>query len=178
MTRAIPLRTGQRQLRSARDTTTLDRICLKNRCPSPMYEGKSTFRRWKKRVEADLCEKVDVSRILIRRVEGQPSKARVSSMEAANRVLGSWADCAPESGYDQCDFQIVFEDGFQYKGHYHLNKSQKRISLARHVRKQLATLAKAANDPKFRKSDEQPVISMIGTDLAESANIALDRYNI
>lgn len=126
----------------------------------------------------NVSEKVDVSRILIQRVEGLPSKARVSSMEAANTVLESWADCAPESGHDQCDFQIVFEDGFRYQGHFHLNKSQKRISLARHVRRQLTALASRTSVRKSAKKVDEPVISLIGPDLAESAKIALDHYNI
>jgi hypothetical protein len=129
-------------------------------------------------MEADLCEKVDVSRVLIQRVEGLPSKARVSSIEAANKVLDSWADCAPDSGYDQCDFQVVFEDGFRYQGHYPLNRSQKRISLARHIRQQLTALASPKDRPKRSKLDEKPVISLIGADLAESAKIVLDQYNI
>jgi hypothetical protein len=130
------------------------------------------------KVESDLHEKVDVSRILINRVEGQPSKARVSSMEAANKVLGDWAGRAPESGSDQCDFQIVFEDGFRYHGHYRLNRSQKRISLARHVRKQLMALAERADGKKSSKEEDKPEISLIGSDVAESARIALDHYNI
>lgn len=129
----------------------------------------------------DLCEKVDVSRILIQRVDGLPSKARVSSIEAANNVLESWADDTPDTENEQCDFQIVFEDGFRYYGHFHLNKSQKRISLSRHVRKHLTALAKAASGKKAARAeqeDEMPVISMIGEDLAESAKIALEHYNI
>ena len=130
-------------------------------------------------METNATEKVDVVRILIQRVDGLPSKARVSSLEAANKVLDGWADCAPDSGYDQCDFQIVFEDGFRYQGHYPLHKSTKRVSLARHVRKQLTALArKADNAESSSKTDEKPVISLIGADLAESARIALDQYNI
>ncbi|MEN3297483.1 MAG: hypothetical protein V7642_6736 [Burkholderiales bacterium] len=129
-------------------------------------------------METNICEKVDISRILIQRVQGSPSKARVSSMEAANRVLGDWADRASDSGHDQCHFQIVFEDGFRYQGNYHLNKSEKRISLARHVRKELTALAKKKRATQPSKTDEKPVISLIGADLAESAKIALDHYNI
>jgi hypothetical protein len=109
----------------------------------------------------------------------------VSSIEAANRVLGSWADRTSGSGQDRCDFQIVFEDGFRYQGYYHLNKSDKRISLARHVRKQLTALAKKSESARSSKSDGKPAISMSGGDvaesggdLAESARIALDHYNI
>jgi capsule polysaccharide export protein KpsE/RkpR len=140
--------------------------------------SQDVFSRWDETVETDVCEKVDISRILIQRVQGVPSKARVSSIEAANRVLGDWADCVSDAGHDQCDFQIVFEDGFRYHGHYHLNKSEKRISLARHVRKQLTALATKTDTAESAKTDEGPAISLIGADLAESAKIALDNYNI
>lgn len=129
-------------------------------------------------MQADVCEKVDIAHIVMERVDGIPSKAKVSSMEAANKVLDSWSDCAPESGYDQCDFRIVFEDGVRYQGHYKLNKSQKRSSLSRFVRKQLTELAKAKPATVARKQDELPVIDPLGDDIAESARIALDHYNI
>jgi hypothetical protein len=129
-------------------------------------------------VELDSFEKVDVSRVLIQRVDGLPSKARVSSLDAANAVLERWADCAPETGHDQCDLQIVFEDGFRYREHYHLRKTQKRISLARHVRKRLKALATVTDTKKAAQSVNEPVISLIGADPAESAKIALDHYNI
>lgn len=99
-------------------------------------------------------------------------------MEAANAVLESWTDGAPESGNEQCDIQIIFEDGFEYHGRYRLNKSQKRISLSRYVRKQLAELAAARNGDTSSEADDESVISLIGNDRAESARIALDRYNI
>jgi hypothetical protein len=128
-------------------------------------------------VESDVCEKVEVARILIDRVEGLPSKARVTSIEAANKVLGDWASSAPDAGGEQCDFQILFEDGFRYQGHYQLSKSQKRISLARHVRKHLTALA-AAGKEEAASSSGKRAISLLGADLAESAKIALDHYNI
>lgn len=129
----------------------------------------------------DLCEKVDVSRIVIQRVDGLASKARVSSIEAANNVLESWADSTDETENDQCDFQIVFEDGFRYQGHLRLNKCQKRISLSRHVRKQLTALAKTSGGRRTTRASKEevaPVISMIGEDVAESAKLALEQYNI
>lgn len=132
-------------------------------------------------MNTDLCEKVDVSRIVIQRVDGLASKARVSSIEAANNVLESWADSTPEAENDQCDFQIVFEDGFRYQGHLRLNKCQKRISLSRHVRKQLTALAKTSGSRRSTRASKEeaaPVITMIGEDVAESAKIALEHYNI
>jgi hypothetical protein len=99
-------------------------------------------------------------------------------MEAANRVLGNWADGASDNDAEQCEFQIVFEDGFRYQGRYHLDKSEKRISLARHVRKQLTALASKKGRAASLRTGDKPVISLIGSDLAESAKIALDHYNI
>jgi hypothetical protein len=133
-------------------------------------------------VEVELCEqvdeKVDISRILIQRLESPPATARVSSMEAANTVLEHWSGHAPEAGNTDCDVEIVFEDGLRYHGHFRLNKSQKRISLSRHVRKQLAALAAAA-DPETREpAADEPAISMIGADRAESARIVLQHYKI
>lgn len=128
-------------------------------------------------VESDVSEKVEVARILIDRVEGLPSKARVTSIEAANKVLGDWASSAPDSGAEKCDFQIVFEDGFRYKGHYLLNRSQKRISLARHVRKHLTALASATKE-EVANLKGKVAISLLGADMPESARIALAQYNI
>ncbi|MGV3655397.1 MAG: hypothetical protein ACO1N5_14405 [Noviherbaspirillum sp.] len=127
-------------------------------------------------MESDVSEKVEVARVLIDRVEGPRSKARVTSIEAANKVLGDWASSAPDAGGEQCDFQILFEDGFRYHGHYQLNRSQKRISLARHVRKHLAALAAAGKDAAA--GGKRVAISPLGADLAESARLALAHYNI
>ena len=129
-------------------------------------------------METEVCEKFDIARIMIQRVQGSPSNARVSSIEAANRVLNSWADRAPDFGHEQCHFQIVFEDGFRYQGHFQLSKTAKRNSLAGHIRKQLTALAKEKDIATLAMTKELPFISLIGDDLAESARIALDHYNI
>jgi hypothetical protein len=132
-------------------------------------------------VEPGSLEKVDISRILIQRVDGSSTKARVSSMEAANNVLERWANGIPEDANDRCDFQIVFEDGFRYRGRYRLHKSDKRISLARHVRKQLAALAKKNGSRKCTQGtqeDCEPAITPLGENIAESARLALEHYNI
>ena len=113
----------------------------------------------------------------MRRVDGLSSTARVSSLEAANAVLSGWANGGAGADHDQCDVQIVFEDGFSYHGHYPLKKSDKPASLSRHVRQQLTVLAKAGGATTPFPPGE-PVISQIGSTLAESAKIALDEYNI
>lgn len=126
----------------------------------------------------DVSEKVDVSRILIQRVEGMATNARVSSMEAANAVLERWADGAAASGQEKCDVQIVFEDGFRIRGHYNLAKSRKRVSLSRYVRKQLTALAGTDKVKKTAKQEDDPELSLSGEDPAISAKLALDHYNI
>lgn len=123
-------------------------------------------------------DKVDISRILMQRGDRLSSTARVSSLDAANAVLAGWANEALVVGHEECDVQIVFEDGFQYHGHYRLKKSEKRVSLARHVRKQLTTLAKASDETTPSPAINEPVISLIGANPAESARLALDNYNI
>lgn len=121
---------------------------------------------------------MDISRILIQRLEGDPVTARVSSIEAANTVLERWSGCAPDDDSGNCDLEIVFEDGVRYHGHYRLRKSEKRISLSRHIRKQLTALATAKNAGKRGQEVVEPTISMIGGDQAESARIALEHYKI
>lgn len=125
-----------------------------------------------------ISDKIDISRILIHRIDGLPSKARVTTMDAANTVLQNWAGDTSAGGTARCNFQIVFEDGCRYQGHFHLARSQKRISLARHVRKQLTALATPNQCNKSALLDDTPVLSLLGADLAESAKIALDSYNI
>lgn len=129
-------------------------------------------------VKTELCEKVDISRILIQRLEGSPATARVSSMEAANTVLERWSGHALDSGGDDCDFEIVFEDGFRYRGHYRLNKYKKRISLSRHIRKQLAALTAMADFDTRGQTDDEPAIGMTGAGQAKSARVVLEHYKI
>jgi hypothetical protein len=125
-----------------------------------------------------VAEKVDISRILMQRSDRLSSTARVTSLDAANTVLAGWASEAPGVGHNACDVQIVFEDGFRYQGHYLLKKSEKPVSLSRHVRQQLTALAKAVGSPTPAALADEPVISQIGATNAESAKIALDHYNI
>lgn len=136
------------------------------------------FRDVGRNVESNLSEKVDVSRVLIQRVEGMPLNARVSSLEAASAVLERWVSCTPDFGHDQCTFQIAFEDGFRYHGRYRLKASKRRVSLSTHVRKQLAALATITDKKEQEETSGESVISLIGANLAQAARITLDRYNI
>jgi len=126
---------------------------------------------------SELPDKIDVSRILIERADGIYAKARVSTIQAANHILESWAVDTPEAGEELCDVRIVFEDGLQYRSQFRLDRSLKRISLARHVRRELSALA----SPKRREgqgNESVPVILSATANLAESAQIVLDRYDI
>lgn len=129
-------------------------------------------------MSSDICEKVDVSRIFIHRLSGLASEARVSSVEAANTVLEGWAAESLQNEEDQCEFKIVFEDGFWYHGKMPLTPSGKRVSLARYVRKQLAALAGAEGKKRSLPKAESPDFAPLGADVAESAKMALDYYNI
>lgn len=126
---------------------------------------------------SELQDKIDVSRIVIERADGTHAKARVSTMQAANHILERWADNAPESGEEICDVRIVFEDGLQYQSQFSLNRSLKRISLARHVRRELSALAtpKRRNNPSDTTALLMPLVTAT---LAESAQLVLDRYDI
>lgn len=123
-------------------------------------------------------DKVDISRILMQRRDGLSSTARVSSLDAADAVLTGWANGALVAGHDQCDVQIVFEDGFRYHGHYPLKKSEKRVSLSRHVRQQLTAIAKSLGATTPSALPDEPVISQIGATPADSARMALEQYNV
>jgi hypothetical protein len=129
-------------------------------------------------VETDIGDKLEVARVLIERVEGGASKARVTSIEAADRVLTDWASSAPDAGQEQCDFQIMFEDGLLCRGRYYLERSQKRISLSRYVRKRLSELAAGDTRPALRRSVQAAAISLSGNDPVEAAREVLDHYRI
>lgn len=123
-------------------------------------------------------EKVDIARILMQRLDGVASNARVTTIEAANTVLKNWAeDVAPEDNA-RCAFQIEFEDGGRYHSHFAFGKPNKRISLAQYIRRQLAALASPKKSGRANDVNDAPVISLPGTSVAESAKVALEHYNI
>jgi hypothetical protein len=88
-------------------------------------------------------DKIDIARILIERIDGALATARVSTLALANSVLQRWAGDAPEKGEDRCEIRIIFEDGFQYCSRIGLKRTQKRISLSRHLRQQALGMAPA-----------------------------------
>lgn len=124
------------------------------------------------------CDKIDIARILIERIDGVVMQARVSTLVLANAVLERWAADAPEKGEGQCQIQIVFEDGFQYRSRIGLKRSQKRISLAKLLRQQL--LAMTSPQPNRRKKKDGGSITIDAPYFALplTADAMLARYDI
>lgn len=123
-------------------------------------------------------EKVDISRILLHPADGSATSARVTSLEAANSVLQSWAHDTSGTLPDECEVEIIFEDGLRYCGHYHLNPQEKRISLGRHVRRQLTALMRTQCVKREQQAANDAIISPSTGDLAERAKTLLEHYNI
>ena len=128
-------------------------------------------------------DKVDISRILIHPAKGSGSSARgtsarVSSIEAANSVLESWAHDTSGRLPEECEVEVIFEDGVRYLGHYHLNREEKRISLGRHIRRQLTVMSKTQCVRCDVRPANESVISPDRRDPAECARSVLDHYNI
>jgi len=129
-------------------------------------------------VKTQSSDKVDISRIFIHPTDGSASTARVSSIEAANTVLQGWAHQQSGAAAGECEVQIVFEDGIRYRSHYHLREQESGISLGRHVRRQLATMAKAGDTRKEQLPANDALICPDERDPAECAKEILAHYNI
>lgn len=124
------------------------------------------------------CDKIDIARILIERIDGVVMQARVSTLVLANAVLERWAADAPEKGEGQCQIQIVFEDGFQYRSRIGLKRSQKRISLAKLLRQQLLAMTSPQPNRRKKKDDGSITIEAPYFALPLTADAMLARYDI
>lgn len=125
----------------------------------------------------DVIDKVDVSKIELETMDGTHANARVTSMEAANTVLERWTAGEQESAAE-CEVRIVFEDGFHIRSRFPLTRSEKRVSLARHLRKQLSRLAGDGRAQKPTRCDQALDIRADGRQVDEAARHALEHYNI
>lgn len=123
-------------------------------------------------------DKIDIARILMKRIDGAVAQARVSTLGLANTVLERWAAEAPEKGEGHCQIQIVFEDGFQYRSQIGLKRSQKRISLAKLLRQQLIAIAAPQQARRKTKADHGITISCLPPLLPLNAEAMLARYDI
>jgi hypothetical protein len=130
------------------------------------------------KLTTDVTEKVDVSKIELETVDGTHANARVTSMEAANTVLERWAADEQDAGPAECEVRIVFEDGFHIRSRYPLARTDKRVSLARHLRKQLSSLANEARPKRPVKCEQGLDIRSGEINSDEAARCALERYNI
>lgn len=124
------------------------------------------------------CDKIDIARILIERSDGVVAQARVSTMTLANTVLERWAQDAPEQGEGHCQIQIIFEDGFQYRSRIGLKRSQKRISLGKHLRRQLLAITDSQTCRRKKKPRCDAAISNTQPALSLSGEAMLARYDI
>jgi hypothetical protein len=124
------------------------------------------------------CDKIDIARILIERIDGVVAQARVSTLALANTVLERWASDAPEKGEGRCRIQIIFEDGFQYRSHIGLKRSQKRISLARVIRQQLLAMTAPHGYRRKKKEDSSIAVGSPYPGLPLTADAMLARYDI
>jgi hypothetical protein len=129
-------------------------------------------------VATQSSEKVDISRILIHPIDGSASRARVTSLEAANSVLQSWAEDAAGVPGTECEVEIIFEDGLRYVGHYPLKKQEKKVSLGRHVRRRLVAMAKTQCVKRDQAPANDGFVTQDDRDSAECAQAVLEHYNI
>jgi len=133
-------------------------------------------------VNADLKEKVDISRILIHPVDGSDSKARVTSIEAANTVLSTWVrQCADDTSAEY-EVEIIFEDGLRYRGHYQLGQKDK-ASLGRDIRRSLAMMTETGEQPAQRvkrgsHSRARPFVWTSCASQALSPKAVLEHYDL
>jgi len=101
--------------------------------------------------------RIPVERIEITRAEGPielcGKTETAASFEEANRILVRWSITVHGRGTEDCDFKIVFADGNEYKGTYHLARNPERpTDLGRHVSYMLGLVL--SDDPEranFRK---------------------------
>ncbi len=126
----------------------------------------------------DPCDKIDIARIIMERIDGVVAQARVSTLGLANTVLERWASDMPEAGEGQCQIQIIFEDGFQYRSQVGLSRSQKRISLAKVLRQQLASMAAPDKNQRKRKDRTGPITTIAQPTLSLPVDAMLARYDI
>lgn len=97
-------------------------------------------------------EKVGVSKIKIRQARAQAT-AVLGTFVAADKLLRAWAHCSPD--YFECEFEIVYLDGFQVSGLYPMwQKCTTRQSLGAYVRREAEHLQGSAAYADFLDSYE------------------------
>lgn len=133
-------------------------------------------------MESHSSEKIDISRIMIYAGQQSASRARVTSMEAANSVLQNWVHDCLHTEADECEVEIVFEDGLRYRSLYPLRTQEKTISLSRHVRRQLIAMTKASGakteDCAERSAANDDSVCTEEQQATERAREMLAHYNI
>lgn len=89
----------------------------------------------------DCADRLDVTYITLELTGDISAKARVATVQLANLVLERWANAlkAPESVI--CNIGFHFEDGFECRARYQIWREQKRVSIARDLRKGVSFMA-------------------------------------
>lgn len=130
-------------------------------------------------MSTDSNEKVDISRILIHPVDGTDSKARVTSIEAANSVLSTWVNQSADAAPAKYEVEIIFEDGMRYRGHYQLRQKEK-ASLGRDIRRSLTLMAQKSGHPvkQGHHLKGSPFIWSNSGNQALNAKAVLEHYNL
>lgn len=131
------------------------------------------------KVNTDLNEKVDISRILIHPVDGTDSKARVTAIEAANSVLSTWVKQSAGAVPAEYEVEIIFEDGMRYRGHYRPRQNDK-ASLGRDIRRSLTLIAEKGGQPvkQGHLAMDSPFIWSNSGNHALNATTVLEHYNL
>ncbi|HET6421218.1 MAG TPA: hypothetical protein VFG19_13745 [Geobacteraceae bacterium] len=88
-----------------------------------------------------MIRKIRVKAIVITR-QGGPIQSfydvMLGNWAEADAILKLWAKTAPNTGYyDNCEFRVIFEDGYLYSGSYHLKQHDTFLKdlLPRHILK-------------------------------------------
>lgn len=123
-------------------------------------------------------DKLDIARILIERVDGAVAKARVSTIALANAVLERWARDVPDKCEAECEIHVIFEDGLHCMSRMNLKQTQKRISLSRHLRQQLAAITAPENNGHAKQSGHATIMGVRQPTLFPGLEAMLTRYDI
>ncbi|WP_151635959.1 hypothetical protein [Noviherbaspirillum aerium] len=124
------------------------------------------------------ADRLEVAYITLERTGGITATARVATVQQANFVLEQWSKTlrAPERAV--CHIGFHFEDGFECRARYKIGGEQKRVSIARDLRKGIAfealSYARSGNRRVFEAEDGK----RISDGAVWSIRTLLERYSL
>lgn len=126
----------------------------------------------------DSADKFEVTYITLERTGDTTATARVATVQQANFVLEQWSKTlqAPQSAV--CHIGFHFEDGFECRARYKIGGEQKRVSIARDLRKGISFEAFS-----YLRSESRGVVgAQDGRRMSDGAvwsvSTLLERYSI